>query len=276
MTAWANPIVQWPLGASLAAIAAVSAFVSCMAVFLVRRVWPPPAFKENNEMVGFTYAVYGLIYGVMLAFVIVVGWQRFTETEQLVMHEATLLSELWHDSVAFPPAVRDGVQMDLIAYAQSVVDDEWPTMAAHGRAHPQTEEIYERLWALTYRIQPETKNQEAYLNQFLARMNELSGARRLRILHSKMGVHRALLLVLLVGAVPTVAYTLLFSNKHAWVEVAIMGSIMLIVMSGLLLALSLLHPFSGEDRIKPYAFEQLLDSFHKRQTEAPSGSGPVP
>ncbi len=105
-------------------------------------------------------------------------------------------------------------------------------------------------------------------------MNELSGARRLRILHSRMEVHSILWLVLLVGAVPTVAYPLLFSNKHAWVQVVIMGCIMLIVMLGLLVILSLQHPFSGEFSIQPEAVRQLLDSFHQRQLAAPSASAP--
>jgi DNA polymerase IIIc chi subunit len=51
------------------------------------------------------------------------------------------------------PFVRDDVQKNLIAYAQSVIDDEWPVMA-HGRAHPQTERLYSRLWALTYHFEP--------------------------------------------------------------------------------------------------------------------------
>jgi len=154
----------------------------------------------------FTYAVYGLIYGVLLAFTIVVAWQRFAETEQLVMHEATLLSELWRDSVVARPFMRDDIEKNLIAYAQSVIDDEWPAMAAHGRAHPQTERLYERLWGLTYHFEPSTKIQEAYMAEFLGRMNELSAARRLRVLHSRMEIHGVLWMVLVIGAVPTVAY----------------------------------------------------------------------
>jgi hypothetical protein len=145
-----------------------------------------------------------------------------------------------------------------------VVDDEWPAMAARGQAHPHTQAVYERLWALTYHIQPQTNNQGAYLTEFLARMNELSGDRRLRILHSRMEVNGVLWLVLLIGAVPTVAYPLLFSSKHAWVQIAIMGSIMLIVMLGLLVTLSLQHPFGSEVGIEPEAFRELLDSFHQR------------
>lgn len=264
MTSWVHTVLQWPLSVNVIIVVALSSVVPWLAVRLMRRIWPHPAFKENNELVGFTYAVYGLIYGVFLAFTIVVAWQNFEKTEHLVMHETTILSELWRDSIVSQPSVRDDIQKNLIAYAQSVVDDEWPTMAARGQAHQRTDEIYERLWALTYHFQPKTKLQEAYIDQYLTRMNELSGTRRLRVLYSSMEVHSVLWMVLLIGALPTVAYPLLFSNKHAWVQVVIMGCVMMIVMLGLLVTLSLQHPFTGEVSIKPEAFLQLLDSFHKR------------
>lgn len=274
MTGWMHTIVQWPLSVSVITVVALSVVVPWLTVWLVRRIWPYPSYRENNELVGYTYAVYGLIYGVLLAFTIIVTWERFAATKQLVMHEVTILSEIWRDSQAFPPTIRDNVRKDLTAYAQSVVDGEWPAMAAHGQAHPRTQEVYEHLWTLTYRIHPETKNQEAFLTELLNRMNELSVARRLRVMHSRMEVHSILLLVLLIGAVPAVAYPLLLSCKHAWVQVVIMGSIMLIVMLGLLVTLSLQYPFSGGVSIEPEAFRELLDSFHQRLLQSPSASAP--
>jgi hypothetical protein len=265
--------VQWPLSVSVLIIVALSAVMPWLAVRLIRHKWPHPAFKENNELVGFTYSVYGLIYGVLLAFTIVVAWQHYGETEKLVLHETTLLSDLWRDSVVFRPWVRDYIQKDLISYAQSVVDDEWPAMAARGKAHPKTEEIYEHLWAITYVFEAKTQIREHYMGHYLGVMNDLGGTRRLRILHSRMEVHSVLWLVLLIGAVPTVAYPLLFSSRHAWVQVVIMGCLMLIVMLGLLVTLSLQHPFGGEVRIEPEAFRDLLDSFHHR-ARVPVDIGP--
>jgi len=89
-----HTILRWPLSVSVIIIVALSALVPWVAVRLVRRLWPHPVFKENNELVGFTYSVYGLIYGVLLAFTIVVAWQRFEETERLVLNETTFLSHL--------------------------------------------------------------------------------------------------------------------------------------------------------------------------------------
>lgn len=275
MTTLVRTIVQLPLSVSVIIIVALSALVSWLTVRLVRRIWPNPVFKEDNELVGFTYSVYGLIYGVLLAFTIVVAWQRFADTEQLVLNETTLLSEIWRDSIVARPWVRDYIQKNLISYAQSVVDDEWPEMAARGQNHPKTEEIYERLWAITYVFEPKTKIQEAYMAHILGRMNDLSATRRLRIMHGRMGVHSVLWLVLLIGAVPTAAYPLFFSSRHAWVQIMLMGCIMVIVMSGLLVILSLQHPFSGEVSIQPEAFRQLLADFHERQLAPPSlPSGP--
>ncbi len=264
MTTLMLKIVQLPLGVSLIIILALSAAVPWLAVLLVRRIWPHPAFKENNELVGFTYSVYGLIYGVLMAFSIVVGWERFSDTEQLVLREMTVLSQLWRDSVVARPFIRDDIQKHLLSYAQSVVDDEWPTMASQGQANPKTEKIYESLWAITYRFEPKTKIQQGYMDHFLGRMNELSNARRLRILQSQMKVHRGLWLVLLTGALPTMFYPLLFSNKHAWVQVVIMGCIMLIVLLCLLLTLHLEHPFSGVRSIQPEAFREFLDIFRQQ------------
>ena len=274
MTDWVHAVVEWPLGVNVAFVIALSTGVAWLAVKAVRRIWPHPAFKENHELVGFTYAVYGLIYGVFLAFIIVVAWQRFAATEQLVMDEATTMSELWRDSLAFPPACRDAIHQDLIEYAQSTVDDEWPAMAARGQGDPNTQAVYERLWALAYHLQPQTTNQEIFLTEFLARMNELSGTRRLRILHSRVDINGVLWLVLLIGAVPTVAYPMLFSSKHGWVQVAITGSIMLIVLLGLLVTLQLQHPFSGDFGIKPAAFRDLLVSFHDRLLAESVSVGP--
>ncbi len=264
MTGWVHTVVQWPLWASVIAIVALSSVMSWLAVHFVSRIWPHPSFKENHDLVGFTYSVYGLIYGVFLAFIIVVGWQSFAETEQIIMHESTILSELWRDSLAFSPAFRDNIHKDLIEYAQSVVDEEWPAMASRGEAQSHAQAVYERLWAVTYHIKPETKIQEAYLTEFLSRMNELSSDRRLRILHSSMEINGVLWWVLLIGALPTITFPLLFSSKHLWVQIINMGSVMMLVMLGLLVTASLQYPFTGEFGIHPYAFYELLDSFHQR------------
>jgi len=261
---WMHMVAEWPLWLATVGVFLFSLAASAALVALVRRCAPYPAFKENNELVGFTYAVFGLIYGVLLAFTIIVAWERFAETERIVMQETTVLSELWRDCKAFPAADRDGIHSNLMAYARSVVEDEWPELSKHGKASPKTAKIYDQIWERTYTLHPETKLQEAYLAEVLGNMNQLSANRRLRVLYSRMEINGILWLVLLVGAAPTVGYTLLFANKHAWVQVLVTLSIMLIVLLSLLVVLSLQYPFTGDVSIHPEAFHDLLESFQRR------------
>jgi uncharacterized membrane protein HdeD (DUF308 family) len=259
-----HALARLPLALSFAIIVALSVLVPWLAVSAVRRIWPHPRLEANNELVGFTYGVFGLIYGVLLAYTIVVAWERFAETERLVNREATVLSELWRDSQAFPPDQRTSIHTELMSYTQSVVEVEWRAMAEHGEADPLTAQLYEQLWKSSYQLAPATRSQESFLQQYLERMNELSSTRRLRILDSSTEVHSVLWLVLLMGSIMTVGYTLLFSSKNIGVHVLITSCIMLMALLGLLVIVSLQYPFTGDVSVRPDAFRSLLDSFRLR------------
>jgi hypothetical protein len=103
-------------------------------------------------------------------------------------------------------------------------------MAERGTADARTIEIYERVWSRSYKIEPQNRNQVAFL-EYLLRMNELRSVRRLRILYSRMEVQYILWVVLLMGSIMT--DTLLFSGYHAWIQTGITGCIMLMVLLGL-------------------------------------------
>lgn len=105
---WMHGVAMLPLWLTVGGVLLISVTMGWLLVGLVRRCAPYPLLKENNELAGFTYAVFGLIYGVLLAFTIIVGWERFAETERVVMSEVTVLSELWRDIKAFSPEVRQG------------------------------------------------------------------------------------------------------------------------------------------------------------------------
>ncbi len=48
---------------------------------LVRRYVALDRLTANNEIAGFKYAVLGVLYAVLLAFAIIVVWQKFSDAE---------------------------------------------------------------------------------------------------------------------------------------------------------------------------------------------------
>ena len=61
--------------------------------FIHRRVWVEKLVK-NNEIAGFKFATVGVIYAVLLAFTVIVVWEKFSAAENAVDQEAASIAAL--------------------------------------------------------------------------------------------------------------------------------------------------------------------------------------
>ena len=66
---------------------------------------------KNNEIAGFKFATVGVIYAVLLAFSVIVVWEKFSDAENAVAEEAGATAALFHYRRGQSPrriAVPDG------------------------------------------------------------------------------------------------------------------------------------------------------------------------
>ncbi len=91
--------------------------------------------SAHNDVVAALIEVEGVIYGVLLAFVVVVVWQHFNSASEAVEHEAQALADLLRDAQALPPGKRQEVHTRIRAYVDVVIADEWAVMR-EGRQSP--------------------------------------------------------------------------------------------------------------------------------------------
>ncbi|MFE1312562.1 hypothetical protein [Streptomyces sp. NPDC058755] len=77
-----------------------------------------------NDMVGVTLGMFGAIYGIILAFVIVTLWTQLESTETIVATEATDVSLVARDAAAFPPTVSTRLDAALGGYVHAVVEQQ--------------------------------------------------------------------------------------------------------------------------------------------------------
>jgi hypothetical protein len=65
---------------------------------VVRRYVTLENLAKNNEVAGFKFAVVGVLYAVLLAFAIIVVWERFSDAENgVVKVKPHALSEVLED-----------------------------------------------------------------------------------------------------------------------------------------------------------------------------------
>jgi len=110
---------------------------------------------RNHEVAGFKFAVVGVAYAVLLAFVVIVVWNDFDRAEQAVYAEAERLYNLHRTSYTFPKETGEKMRHALVAYSIEVRDKDWPVMERGGRGSSTAAEIFSRLSLAVGQAKPE-------------------------------------------------------------------------------------------------------------------------
>src|SRR5215475_13605220 len=121
-----NVVPLWLL--ILGVVAALEIF-SVGLMLVSRRKWGADRLKLNNEVAGFKFSVIGVLYAVLLAFVVVAVWENYNATEAAIRNEAKAVGNMAQLSYALPDAQGQGMRRLLDAYVKEVQQLEWGTMA---------------------------------------------------------------------------------------------------------------------------------------------------
>ena len=247
-------------------ITATSMVVSLVGVVALRRLIGHERLSANNEFAGFAYAIIGAIYGVYLAFTVVVVWEQFQEADRNATSEAVYLSQVWRDTEVLPVSARAPVQADLLAYSNSVITEEWKSMAESAKPHPATAGIYEELWRQLYaaRVDVQSAGDIAFFNEAVVQMNSLGMSRRLRLLSATAALPTIMWLLLIGGGILTISLTYLIGTQHGWVQAAVTAAVTGLIVFSLLIVAALQHPFAGDVSVKPDALIGVRDSLLER------------
>lgn len=241
-----------------------AALVAGGGVLVVRRLVSPERLRENNDFVGFTYAFVGLVYGVYLAFTVVIVWQHFDEAQTIVSREAIVLAQLWRDVEPLP--VAQPMHRQLQAYTKSVIDDEFPSMAAGRGAHPRTSAAVAAMWRTlqTAHLTPGDATQAAFLAEAVRQMNAVTEARRGRLLSGDASLPGPMWFLLIAGGAGMVAFAWLIGTPHAWVQVAVTMFLAAILAYAIGIIVAVVNPFAGDISVQPDPYRGILTVFEER------------
>lgn len=244
-------------------IVGLSIALSVAGMSIVRRRVSLETLNENHEAAGYVFALVSGVYGVLLAFIVVVAWQQYTDAETTAQHEALRVSNLLRDSRVFDAETQARLQGRLIEYAKAVVEDEWKIMPS-GQTSPATNEAYERLWETYYEIQPQTEREKVFYQESIQRLNELGSSRRARLIISQSGLPATLWFLLIGGGIIVVAFTYLFGTKSAITQTLTVGALAGLIGFLLFLILAMDFPFSGDLRIEPDDLRGVIRLWEQR------------
>ncbi|MFE1442008.1 DUF4239 domain-containing protein [Streptomyces sp. NPDC058739] len=223
---------------------------------LLRRKYPSLAEGEHNDMVGVTLGMFGAIYGIILAFVIVTLWTQLDSTQTIVATEATDIALITRDAAAFPPPVRARVDSALSGYVHAVVEDQWPRMRAGRPAYGATADKLEAAFDALQSYEPRTTREQVFYEEAVARLNDVAGQRRARLTMAEQELPPLLQILAFGGALVLIPLTFLYGMRRLRIQLLFVASVAAIIGFSLLLVFVLDRPFAGDLSVSPTPYRQ--------------------
>ena len=243
-------------------IVALATVVAVGGLMLVQRLYSIERRKQHNDVAGFIYAVLGVSYAVLLGLMLIAVWEQWNAAQDVASDEANELAGIFWFAHALPQPEGRHIQELARSYAQVVVEEEWPLME-QGRSSPKAWDTLDELRGNILGLNPPTGAPQERYNQVLEQLHSLGDARRERLLAANEGLATILWVVLIGGALITIAFTYLFGLDNTVVHTLMVAALAMILSLSLFTVAALDYPFKGDVRIHPAAFEQVLERFQE-------------
>jgi hypothetical protein len=247
-------------------------------MLLVRRRAPEGSFFHDTTQASGVFTVAGTAYAVLLAFVFLLAFQSYNNARSAAEREATATASLYHDADAFPTPIAARLHGELVCYARSVIEQEWPAMA-EGHASPVTVFWLARLDRTIAIEQPHTTKQGNADFNWTALGLERIGGRRERLQEARPLIPGLVWVLLGVGSALVVLYVLFFADRRerAVVQAMLMVSVTTMLGAGLVMIKFFDDPYENvPGSIRPVAMVQALATLEATRVEAgtPAPCGP--
>ncbi|MFA7254563.1 MAG: DUF4239 domain-containing protein [Candidatus Omnitrophota bacterium] len=248
-------VPTWILGAL---VVGGVALLSVAGLFVVRPFLPHHTkLRAHHDVAGPILGVMGVLYAVLLAFVMVNVWQNMDRTKANVETEANYLADIFRDSEAFTPEFRQPVAKLVNEYRQAVIDEEWKTMAK-GKMSPKVESVMNRIWGLYTAYEPKSPKEQSFFDESVRKLNSFRELRRQRLMDSQAGLHPLLWFVLIAGMVTTISLTFLFGMEDLKAHIVMIALLAMSIALILFTIMLLDFPFTGDISISSEPFRQLI------------------
>jgi hypothetical protein len=244
----------------LVSVTGVVIALSVLCLMIVRKVYGHTVMAKHNDVAGFIYAVIGVIYAVLLAFVVIVEWDMFRDAESKVQDEVQCMASVLRDAQVFDEPQRSLIMKEIVNYADIVINEEWALMAKEQRSEKAVKSI-RRIFALVAEIKPANENQKIWYQEIVTRLNNFYNARNQRVQAAKDGIPAFMWSVMIIGAVITIGFSFLFGTENLWAHSLMVASLAGVITLVLLLIVALDHPYAGIIIVTPEAFLDQLARF---------------
>lgn len=227
---------------------------------VAHRFFPKGVLEDHNDIAGFMFAVVGVVYAVLLAFLAIAVWERFDAAETRVHDEANQLVVVYRRVDAFPDQ-RAQLREKMTRYTDILISGEWPAMNA-GKSSEKANALIESIAYQARHLKVTTPTQQDLLTSVIDGLQATMMDRNDRLLLSNRGLNTFLWTVLFLGAAAVIVFSYLFAFKSKGAQAAMIGLLAFSLALVLYLIAVVDYPFRGDVRIQAGPFVEASQTMH--------------
>jgi hypothetical protein len=239
-------------------VVVVATALAIIAMLLVRRRAPAGSYFEDGDRAAGVFGVLATGFAVLLGFVVFLAFESFDTSRSGAEAEAEIITQQFETAQLFPAAVRARLSGELVCYARTVINQEWPQMQAGTLGDTVNP------WGIaTFRtlktVEPRFASEQAAYAKWLDQRFDRGHARADRTHGAEGVIPVPLWIVLLLSAALIFLFMLFFADsaERAVVQATMIGGVAVVISSTLLLLWFLDNPYhAGVGGLQPVAMER--------------------
>jgi len=225
---------------------------------LVQRRIPYARLAKHNDVAGFLFSVVGVLYAIVLGFVVVVVWQKYDASVATALSEESALSDMYRLAAAYPPPVERRIRGEIREYAVQMIRREWPAMAA-GSSSEEVQRLGERVAKDVERLRPTSAGETNVHAAMLTLLERFLDGRRERLRSNDGSVLGILWFTLFGGACAMIGFAYLFGTENRRMQLLMTAIVAALLTAILVLIAEFDRPFSGSISVSDQIWRTFID-----------------
>lgn len=253
-------IYNYPAARIGTLFAVVFVLLTWASILLFRRYFQTWFHTERraNDMVGFVFSSYSVLYGILLGLIAVAAYQNLDNMSGLVTSEASSLAAMYRDLHGYPEPIRGRLQAELRDYTRNEIERDWPELQ-RGLVPTEGSHRLEQFLDDLLAFSPTDGKEQVVHAEALRQVNTFMNLRRSRLNSITNGIPSVMWWVVGISAVIGM-FLIAMLNMEIHVHL-ILGAAMAVFLGLVIFLIAEMdYPFRGQVSVAPDAFRSVYET----------------
>jgi hypothetical protein len=216
--------------------------------------------EGHNDVLVPLFLTAGVIYAVLLAFIVIAMWESYDGAKANTAEEASLLVPLYRDSLSMAPEKGAEMRFLLREYAHGVIDG-WERFRETAQGAPAARVTVDKMLLFYGTLMPATRVREIIAEQYLGTLSQMLLDRNKRLLQAAETLSWVMWAAAIGGGIITVGMSFFLYMDRPLLQLMVTSVLSVLIGMLLFIMVILERPFLGPLGIEPEPFEASLKLF---------------